>query len=123
MVEQTHVTGYLAEKLGHQLANARTAEERNALAKSILNSEKTGKVMERLNEERVHEKWEGVKQNSELMDKVHISPKAEALYRAHASGMEQAPERLHERAQSQSQPPEAQPVENPGPLGPMSPEV
>jgi len=121
MVEQTHVTNYLADKLGRQIAEAQTAAQRNKMGKAVLNSEKLAEAMEHVNEERVHEKWQGVEHNPVIRDAVHISPKAEALYRAHESGRTQAPERAHERAQSQ--PPEVEPVEPEGPLGPMSPEI
>ena len=85
-MDQTKVTGYIAEKLSNQLADAKNAADRNQALKAAAD------VLDKFDDDRVHDKAQGVAKNEPLMDRVHISPKAEALYRADTLAAEKAHE-------------------------------
>ncbi len=100
MSEQSRITEHLANRIGQQIAGAQNAAQRDKTGKSVLNSQQTDHALDLVNDERVHDKTQSMQKNQELLDRVHISPEAQALYRAHESGMTQTPERAHERAQN-----------------------
>jgi hypothetical protein len=85
MVEQTKVTQILSDRLRNQLQGVQTAAQRNQLLKNIVNSERGGNQIDHVNADRLHDKLEGVQKNPVIMDRVHISPEAKALYHAQTS--------------------------------------
>lgn len=115
MVDQAKAAGYIMENLAHEVANAKTNAERDTALKNAADSMKAGQMQQRADSDRLHEKLEGVTNNPEIMDSVHISPKAQALLRAHEAGLKGAPERVHEHLQTDSAPQEQK-----GPLGLMN---
>ncbi|MBU0518435.1 hypothetical protein KJ564_05820 [bacterium] len=119
MVDETRATSALSQRLAGELMAAKTAAERNASLKDIMDNEQVQHMRDAVDEERLAEKLEGVKENSRIMDLVHISPRAQALYRAQEAKLDGAPERVHERLNGPSE------EEKPGPeqsvLGNMDP--
>ncbi len=84
-MEQTKVTQILSDRLRNQLQGVQTAAERNQLLKNIVNSERGGNMIDHIDADRLHGKLEGVQKNQVIMDRVHISPEAKALYHAQTS--------------------------------------
>jgi hypothetical protein len=97
MVDQTHAAGYLSQRLGHQLAQARTAAERDEILKNTANSEQAARILNRVDDDRLHDKIESIEKNQEILDQVHISDKAKALYHLEQNGIKEAPEKIHQR--------------------------
>jgi hypothetical protein len=79
MVELDHALGILAQRLGPQLVNARSAAEREVALQNALNSPQLNHLMD-LEGDEVHDKVQAVEQNKQIMDKVHISPEAQKLF-------------------------------------------
>ncbi len=121
MVSQAKIAGYVAKQLGQQLANAQSAAEQKEILKNAANSQKAAQLQAHANPDRTHGKYQGVKENEELLDRVHISPKAQALYHAHEAKLKGAPEKIHERVQERAK--ETDPKPEAGVLGPMDPEA
>lgn len=121
MTTQAKLVGYVAGSLAQQLANAQNTAERNEILKDAVNSEKAAQLQNRANADRVHEKTESASENTVVLDRVHISPTAQELYRARETELANAPERVHEHAQNPGPKPDPDPEA--GILGPMDPEA
>jgi len=121
MVSQAKLAGYVAKQVGHQLTNAQNAAEQKEILRNAANSQKAAQLQARANPDRTHDKYQGAKENEELLDRVHISPKAQALYHAHQAKIKGVPEQVHERVQGRAK--EADTKPEAGVLGPMDPEA
>lgn len=123
-MDQTRITGALSERLAEELLNAKNSLERNQNMKDIANSQQADHLQDAADPERVHDKMQSVQDNERIMDQVHISEKAQAMYRAHEMKLEGAPERVHNRIQNPSN---EQPEPTKGPelsvLGNLDPEA
>lgn len=103
MVDQTKITGYAVERLGQQIANAQTAAECNDALKDAVNSDQAEHLQEIADKDRINDKMTCVENNEQLQDRIHISEQAMALHKAHEVHQNQsasAPERAHDRMQS-----------------------
>lgn len=103
MIDQTKITGYVVERLGQQIANAQTVSERNDALKDAVNSEQAEHLQETVDKDRINHKMDGVENNEQVRDHVHISEQAMMLHRAHEVHQNQSvptPERVHEHLQS-----------------------
>ena len=112
MVDQSHVIGVITQRLGHQLAQAQDAAERDQILKNALNSEPLARTLNQIDGNRLREKEADLRHNPEFMDLVHISEEGETLYRRlYEAGFKEAPEKIHERRQDHSSETPASPLE------------
>jgi hypothetical protein len=95
MVDLSHAIGFLAQRLGPQLVNARTAAERDEALKNALNSPQWNHLMDQEGD-KVHEKVQAAEQNPQIMDKLHISPEAQKLFQDSAGQAPSEPEETPE---------------------------
>lgn len=123
MISQTKAANYLGEKLSNQLANAQSVQERNELLKSVANSQQVEHMQDITDGDRLHERLDSAQKNPRIQDQVHISPKAQELYKAQESKLDQAPERAHAHAQKPQEEVAPKTKEPTGALGNMDPEA
>ena len=91
-MDQTKVAQILSNRLQNQLQGVQSATQRNQLLKDVVNSQQGGNLIDHVNADRLHGKIEGVQKNPVIMDRVHISPEAKALYHAQTSPKGNPPE-------------------------------
>jgi hypothetical protein len=91
MVEIDHALGILTQRLGPQLVNARSAAERDEALKTAMDSTQFDHLMDQEGDE-VHDKVQSALQNSQIIDKVHISPEAQKLFEGSSGQAPPAPE-------------------------------
>jgi hypothetical protein len=104
MSDQTKIAGLVADRLGQQLANAQSVTERNEILKAAVNSDQAEHLKEIADTDRITDKVESVTSNDKFLDRVHLSDRALALHKAHEAGLEDAPERIHERSRTEDVP-------------------
>lgn len=104
MVDQTKITGDLAAKLSNQLLNQSRADRDGAL-EEIRRSQQFQHLQDATDDDRLEERIGSVLENEKLQDKVHISDRAQALYRAREEGSEGILEKAHNRQQRTGQEP------------------
>jgi predicted nucleotidyltransferase len=122
-MDPTKVTGTLSERLAEELLNVKNSLERNQTLKNAANSQQADHLQDAVEPERLHDKMQNVQENERVMDQVHISEKAQAMYRAHEAKLEGAPERVHNRLQDPSnEEPKPAPEPTTGVLGNLDPE-
>ena len=99
MVDQTRAAGQIAERLGSQLMEARDLAERDGALANLRDSQQAQHTRDTIDEERLQERIEAAQENQRIRDQVHISERAQALYRAREAELDGAPERAHARRQ------------------------
>jgi GTP-binding protein EngB required for normal cell division len=92
---QTHVTEVLRETIAKELAQIRSAEQRDHEINVALDNERVANALDKVNNDRVHDKVQSVQKNEVMRDHVHISPEAQALYRAKEAGVSHVSEKIH----------------------------
>lgn len=101
MVDQARIASEIGHQVAQEMLNAKNSAERNAVLKDVMDEQEVDHMRDMVEEDRLAGKVKGVKENSGIMDQVHISPRAQALYRAQSAKMENAPERVHAHLQDQ----------------------
>jgi hypothetical protein len=99
MVEQTRITDPVAQKLANQLLEAQGRAERDEVLDNVRDSNQAQHARDTVDEDRLTEKVESVLKNERIGDQVHISDRAQKLYRAREMELKGVPERAHVRAQ------------------------
>jgi len=100
MFEQSHAIEFLLNRIGQQIAEAQTQEQRNQAAKTALGSEALNNALDHISDERLQDKMQSVKKNQDLLDRVHISPEAQDLYSRHLDAQNAPVEKVHGRKQA-----------------------